>query len=55
LLITRFMVMIVQAGVPITTAPADRAIHRADQRRAIERGIAQCPEVIALGAPVMFR
>jgi hypothetical protein len=35
LLITRFMVTIVPGRGLITTTPADRAIHPADQRRAI--------------------
>jgi hypothetical protein len=50
LLITRFMVTIVPGRGLVTTTPSDRAIHAADQRRAIGRGIAQRPKVIALAA-----
>jgi hypothetical protein len=45
----RFMGTIVPGRVLITTAPADRAIHPADQRRAIGASIAQVTEVIVLG------
>jgi hypothetical protein len=48
-LITRFMVTIVPGRGQITRAPADRAIHPADQRDAIGARYRPVPGMIAIG------